>query len=236
MHIFDPSNAIAKLGSRDRMQTQVEICFAFATLCPLSSSLLHEQVYVIDPHRVQLTVRSLDIAQQSPKAYENMNIISLALLEPVDLPMTNVVVLVSERLLVTHLPPTLCIVFATVQVQCQSKSDLHSVSYSDWVELGIQVEHEHGALVFAVGGDARDAVIFLVVEGIDREGGLVEDGFGHGDDESEFTKLQSDNELVEILEAVYRERVCPVDVVEDAHSKNYFLAPGTTQILILGFK
>jgi hypothetical protein len=199
---------------------QVEIRFSFAAWYPFFSSLLHEQVYVIDPHRVQLTVRSLDVAQEPPKAYENMNIISLALLKPVDLPMTNVVVLVGESLLVTHLPPTLCIVFATVQVQCQSKSDLHSVSDSDGVELGIQVEHEHGALVFAVGGDARDAIIFLVVEGIDREGGLVEDGFGHGDDESEFTKWQRDNNSVEVLEAVYRERVCPAVVVECANSKN----------------
>ena len=50
------------------------------------------------------------------------------------------------------------------------------------VQLGVDVESQEGGGIFASRGDARDAVVFLGVEGGEGEGVLVELGVTHGCD------------------------------------------------------
>lgn len=48
------------------------------------------------------------------------------------------------------------------------------------VQLSVDVEGQEGGCIFAGGGDARDAVVLLGVEGGESEGVFVELGVAHG--------------------------------------------------------
>lgn len=102
----------------------------------------------------------------------NLHIITIALLKPIDLPMTHVVVFVRQASLAQAdvPPPFAAVFFAAVEVQGQGQGDLDAVVDVDGVELGVDVEGQRRLLVVADRGQAGDALVFGAVDAGDGEG------------------------------------------------------------------
>ncbi len=95
--------------------------------------------------------------------------------------MAHIIVLVRKaRLPAREIPPPLAVILAPVQRQRGREQDLQAVADGAGEELRVDVEGEGGVAVFRVGGEAGDAVVFLVVDGGEGEGIGEEVRVAHG--------------------------------------------------------
>jgi hypothetical protein len=113
----------------------------------------------------------------------NSHILLAALLEPVHLPVANVIVLIRQCQLPTpHLSPPALRSLAllrrdgAVEVQRASYAELHGIVHRDRVDLAVDIEGEGEVVVDTV--DARNAIILFLVNRGDMEGRVEEECVG----------------------------------------------------------
>jgi len=125
-------------------------------------------------------MRALNEQQQPAEASIDLNILLTALLEPVHLPVANVIVLIRQRQLpAPRLPPPALRSFSllrrdgAVEIQRASYAQLHGIVHRDRVDLAVDVEGEGEVVMDAV--DTRNAVILFLVNRGDMEGRIKEE-------------------------------------------------------------
>ena len=183
-----------------------QLFFPSPTHSRTSASFLHTKVDIVNPQRRKVFIRPLDIEQQPPKRHIHLSaaprttsaspflspktqtakrghshILIVPLLEAIDFPMADVIVLVRHAgLAPADIPPPLAVVLAAVERERRREQDLQPVADGAGEELRVDVEGEGGVAVFGVGGEAGDAVVFLRVDGGEGEGVGEEVGVAHG--------------------------------------------------------
>jgi len=138
----------------------------------------------------QLPYRSFKIQQQSTKAYIHLYQFGIALLKPIHLPITHIIIAIGDtRLAGTILAPTSLRGFSffatdgTVQRQGGGESQLDVVVLRYGVDLNVDVECEFH--VFMCPRHPSYSIVFALVIVDDFEGRIEEEGIGHGEDGGE---------------------------------------------------
>lgn len=96
--------------------------------------------------------------------------------------MADVVVVIGETwLAIADLAPACAVVLLAIERQSRGNSHRHRFTHGAWVELGVHIKGEGDGLVTVFAFEARDAIVFLSVDRVDREGVFEQDWVGHFD-------------------------------------------------------
>lgn len=109
-------------------------------------------------------------------------VLFLTLRKPVDLAVADIVVIIGQAgLAIADLAPACAAVLLAVERQSRGNGHRHRFTDSTWVELGVHIKSESDGLVPVLAFKARDAIIFLGVDRVDRESVFEEDRIGHSE-------------------------------------------------------
>lgn len=107
-------------------------------------------------------------------------VLLLTLRKTVDLAVADVVIVIGETgLAIADLTPACAAVLLAIERQSRGNGHRHRFAHGARVEFGVHIKGESDGLVTVLTFEARDAVVFLGVDRVDRESVFEEDGIGH---------------------------------------------------------